>query len=584
MKIKPGQRQKLSDVLFAKKTGLGSEAAEISRRAGRGVAMSAAGKGDMDRQVEVMSYLGPAASMALKMQLPVMFKGVARNLGDLAASGKAEEQAAAVEATGMALAEIQKLGEMQRGMISTFKKFKDMSEAQLREEGMTRTGEGKYRRFDKTTGEATGSEIKDWLGLLLASNDVVEHQTKAALTHDQKVAKDISDRTAKLATVMEENIAAILNDIYIVVRDILNFLLGNAKKKRVMDAAGKNLINEIAGDEAAAKVTLSDAKEAHSAAQSTPGADTTATGAAVTAAQGKVDEYGALGAAAVTLDPSGYNTYDDYKDAVYNTAGVKRESARNPQPGGAKKGKASRDRRSKSARGKTFGEAGSEEGWMGVADYIAKMGMTGITTYGDFESSAEEFLQEMTGHMSGADAKLYRDYWREKYIQGFAATSIFGSRNGAMLYKHGLGSQDGWNHASNENADLITDMNEIAEGPEGRDKIMDKYRTFLEGADIRTAEIEPDFNEDSGHRAPTSSRPHIPNAEDMYIPSNGRPLRLNSADEVIAMKPGGAIDRAMGRGGGNITVINNIRWTSDPKVVQKAVVDGINIAKGKPFA
>jgi len=576
MKIKPGQRQKLRDALFADNTGLGSDASEISDIADRGVAKSAAGKGDMARQVEALSFLGPAAQMAMKMQLPILFKGVKSSLGALMMTGSEEAQAAAEAATGMSAQELQELGAMQSKMMANFNKFAAMSEDQLNAQGVTRTGKGAYRRRDQTTGEVSGDVFKDWLGLLLASNDEVEHMTKAALTHDQKVAKDTSDRTAKLATVLEENVASILNDIYVVVRDILNFLLGSSEKKNQLWGAGQKLIQEFAADEEKAKTALKKAQDAHTTAQNTPGADTKATAAAVSAAQADVNKYAALGEKARTIDPTSAGTYENYKAQVYAQAGY-------DQNAGGEKGKKNRERREKETRGKSFWEAVGDDGLTGAATWAAGM-ESGSDSYSAFKSQIEEFAQE-TG-MSGSDKQIILDYWKDKYLRQYEQDHplMFGVQpEAAMLFDPGAVAQSVWESATGGRASLIADMSTMGSGVEGMDTVIAKYRAGLEDQGKRAASIPDDHSGED--RRETDWGPVIPSMNDMFVPTNGRPVALNSADQVLAMKPGGAIDRVLGgRGGGGSPVTINIKWTGDEALVRRAVIEGINIARGKPFA
>ena len=578
MKIKPGQRQKLRDVLFAKKTGLGDDAAEVSDLADRGVAKSAAGKGDQGRQVEAMSYLGPAAQMALRMQMPVVFKNVASSLGDLAMTGDTAAQAAAASASGMSLDDIQQIGALQSKMMSRFKSFGDMSEEQLNADGMTRTGKGKYRRRDQTTGQVSGDEFKDWLGLLLASNDEVEHMTNV-VSEDTKIAKDISDKTGALSTVLKENIAAILNDIYIVVRDILNWLVSSSDKKKKIGAAGKKLISKFAGKQSEAQTALKSAQAAHKAAP------TAATKSAVGAAQADVDKYTALKNAAIELDPADYNSYEEYNKAVYKKAGQDRPGSSKAPPGGRDKQEHSQNRRETDIRGKGIGEAWKEDGWGGVATWMAGM-EGGIESYQGFKNYMDPFWQN--SGIPKTDQKTFMDYWKELYLQNVKSDPGFASGAlGANLTDERIlaGAMDGikaaeiWRKTASEGGteSLMGDMSLLTR--DGFGPLDGTYRGFLSSG------LDLDYHEDAPTRRP--SGPVIPSAaDDLFVPTNGRPVALNSADQVLAMKPGGAIDRALGGrgGGGGSPVTINIKWTGDEALVRRAVIEGINIARGKPFA
>jgi hypothetical protein len=83
----------------------------------------------------------------------------------------------------------------------------------------------------------------------------------------------------------------------------------------------------------------------------------------------------------------------------------------------------------------------------------------------------------------------------------------------------------------------------------------------------------------------TAEAAGMPTANDMYVPTNGRPIALNSADQVLAMMGGGAVDQAMKRGGGGsgAPVTINVQG-GNIREVQQAVIRGIRIAQGEPFA
>jgi hypothetical protein len=180
------------------------------------------------------------------------------------------------------------------------------------------------------------------------------------------------------------------------------------------------------------------------------------------------------------------------------------------------------------------------------------------------------------------------DYWTQSYLNNIKTQNPWIARerytDNDLLVGRYLGLDKfmaAWATTMNEGGvgGLMGDLNTLGDGPAAWDPMLNTYKDFL-------SFVMPNKYDEDMPTPNYGGGPVIPyaTANDMYVPSNGRPVMLNSADSVLATMKGGAVDRAMGRGGsgGNVTIV--VKNYGNPREVQEAVMRGIKIARGEPFA
>jgi len=600
-KAAPAQKAVRDELANMKYAGIKPEA-KTAAYEGAGLAKAGKGKGDVDRMAANIGSLGAASRMRFMMRLPEMlgFDSMAEAFEE----GNIPELKAALDTIGISMEEFRRSSQLVGRLESEFKELKKEGKKVGVGERIDRgqygtfqkVGEGKFQRVIKDAlGNWTpqGGVFKDVDSYVGAMNNYIEQDTKV-IDAELEAAQKMSRETEKVANALEDNIAKILNDIYIVVRDILNWLMGSDKKRAQQTAAGKTLISELAGDEKKAKAALATAKAAHETALNTPGANTKATGAAVESASADVDKYTKLREAATELDPGAFASYADYKTAVYKKAGVDITGGKGPPPGGEKKGAATQRKVEQDFKGKSAGEA-SAEGWEGVASWLAG-GESGITSWREFESYMNEFWPN--SGIPKSDQQAFMDYWKQSYLlrmRNDPRAQYYASRPDSQFLggqtPGGIGlASEHW-MAMREEGEMLSDVEKLTRGGEGRDLMFKNYReqlAFMDSSGKYQQEEESKPNYGGGGSTVPEAKGHYEKGkwvyDDVFIPSNGQPIALNSKDDVLAMKPGGAVDKAMGgRGGSGSPVTINVRG-GNPREVMDAVIKGINIANGKPFA
>jgi len=520
------------------------EASNYAQTAGR---HAKAGKGDIDRQTAAYSELGAAGRLRMMMLMPEF--SAHQDLSTLLQEGLTPEIQAVIDAMGISMDQFRELADFQGRLGSEFdamaKEAKGMAEGKVidrGEFGKFRKVKGGFQKVDDTETENLSGVFNDVDSYLAAQNDFIEQDQKV-IDEDLELGRQIAANTEDFSRVIEENIAVILNKIYSTLVDIWHWISGDKQKRDQLKSfrtsfekahAKKVAFTEEAEKAAQAKVaaaTASGDKSALAAAQ-TELTDVQKRKSMLTAVQG----------AAPTIDPTEFDSVAAYTEAVYAAAGVDQASL--PKIAGdptEQKGP---------ARPQGRGEAGGRKALLdkllgATEDWSLNPSVHEV--WGPLESILRD---EYVSGLSGEPKAQWEDLIaliREQYLTGLP---------GAPKNDLGLSHVTGLNQWAINQIELALSGALDWSAVQGASKAFD---TSILG-----------------------NAQGFMQANDMYVPSNGRPVMLNSADSVLAMKPGGAVDKAMGRGGGNVTI--NVKNYGNPREVQKAVIRGIKIARGEPFA
>jgi hypothetical protein len=534
--------------------GFGTAAARLGK----------AGRGDIDRMATTFGDLGGASRMRFMMRMPAMFGRSFKDMTDLLERGKIPELQAFLDAQGMSMEQFKNLAELQGALADEFDAMKKASAGMAEGEIIDR---GEFGRFRKEAGgefvavddqgNPIGAAFKDVDSYLDAQNDYIEQQTKV-VDEDLELGKQIAKNTEGLNQVIQENVAAILNKIYSTLMDIWHWISGDKAKRQQMQANRRQFKSTI---ERAKENVGKDIKKAQKAmATAKTPQEKQAAETALEEAQTRSNMLDQVQQVAAEIDPTEYASAGAYANAVYKAAGLSDKDIAFLGGGSGKAGP-----KLPGGRAKATTAAADVESLMMAAADDWEINPTVEQVWGPVE---RVFRNQV---VRGSSGKV-KDQWED--LLAFTAQMYRTELKRAP--KDWLGSTD------------LRGINQWAIG-------------FL-----NSAVIDPNFqwNDIKGAASVWSAASGLPDPTeatkysedraqgrdfgstkmgDMYVPSNGRPIRLDTEDSVLAMKPRGAVDRAMGRGGGGgVTII--VKNYGNPREVQEAVVRGIKIARGEPFA
>lgn len=506
-----------------------------------------AGQGNLDRMATSFGDLGAASRMRFMMRLPAMLGHSFSDLSDLLERGAIPELQAFLDTQGMSMEQFKNLAELQGALADEFEAMKKATSGMGVGSIIDRGSYGKFRKEEggkfvavDDQGNPLSSAFKDVDSYLAAQNDFITQQT-TVIDEDLELGKQIAKNTEDFNTVIEENVAKILNKIYITLMDIWHWISGDASKRKEMKSYRQTFERNQAKQQAAVGSELEAARSALSG--TTPGTpEGVAAQERVTNAEKRQAMLNQVASAAPSVNPEQFQSAAEYTNAVYAAAGVdKSEFAATGAPGVAPSTVSrggGRDTASYARIGNLLSEAVTDR------PLVSEPG------YDDFAPIRKVIEDEVLSGLSGDSYNKFNDllaYVEENWVTNAKASKRSGPLGGYEI------------RPANRRA--ISELNSALTDP--------SYDwTKVKGAQAA-------FN--SGFLG------GLPSMQDMYVPSNGRPVRLDSADSVLAMKPGGAVDRALGggRGGGGVTII--VKNYGNPREVQNAVMRGIKIARGEPF-
>jgi len=525
------------------KAGASGVALDFGQEAG-GLAAAGAGKGDVNRMAESIGDLGAASRMRMMMRLPVMFNDVATTFGEFVKVASVEEMEAMQGTIGMTREQMVDFG---RGVDNMEKQLEGMMAQQAdantglittRQGTFQDLGGGEYQRVsrDKDTGEITkmGASFKNLDGYLAAMNDAIEQDNKV-INEDLEMAKRNAEATESLNTVMQESVAAILEKIYTTLRDIWYWMKGDATKRRMLETSRATFKGNLKRWERENEKELAAAQKQLGKAK-TP-EDIEAAKGRVSNATQRTAMTQNLAQVAPDIDPTAYGSYGAYEDAIFAASNVDRDKfgATRAGPPPPQQVPGGREKRQKNQ-----------------ADVADKM--RNVVPGADFailDDGISETLEDI------------KEVYDANIIEGSTGVALQNYQN---LWKYSAAMFRQYPH------------------PDGR---VPGTVSLADGAGRMITEIENALkHNDFSRYADEFPGWTTEKANDMYVPTNGRPISLNSSDEILAMKPGGALAQALGgagggKGGSPVTI--NVRG-GNPREVMDAVIKGINIANGKPFA
>jgi hypothetical protein len=493
--------------------------------------LALAGTGDLDRMATSYGDLGGASRMRFLMRVPKMFGESFDDLATALEQGTIPELQALLDSQGMSVEQFKELAALQGRLDSEFKAMREEAKGvavggkiDRGKYGSFRVlGGGKFQKIDDQ-GNALSGAFSDVDSYLAAQNDFIEQQTDV-VSEDMKLARQVARNTEDLNTVIQENVAAILNKIYATLMDIWHWISGDASKRKEMKSFRKTFEAGLAKAEKANEADLASARQALGSAKTAP--EREAAEARVQEAEKKQAMLETVRATAPEVNPEDFANPAEYTDAVLRQAGVDPSILQvgASAPKSASMGRA-KDVKSKGRIQEMLREA---------SEYM----FVGKPTKDDFSPMREILERELLSGMEGEQLKAYEDliaYLEHNWVN--QADDVPGNVPGTYF----AGSANRW--------------------------VLNQLGNALSGAF--------DWGEIQGSKATF--------ANDMYVPANGRPVLLNSADQVLAMKPGGAIDRAGSRGGGGAVPVTIHVNGGDTRQVMQAVIKGIKIARGEPFA
>jgi len=202
---------------------------ELIQRLDNLIDTTKAGQGDLAAQVNAMSTMGTAGTLAALTQSQV-FDGM--RLHEFVSQGTAQ-RAGAEKMTGMTGKPFELLLDASRGVAADMAQLRKMQET-LEKEGrpMSPEEEALYATkfgaiideqgnivsavYDAAEGQAkkTGTIIEDEQKLMLSQQERFAKIDEENVTEDIKLARKISQQTEKMANVMEANMLLVLNKIY----------------------------------------------------------------------------------------------------------------------------------------------------------------------------------------------------------------------------------------------------------------------------------------------------------------------------------------------------------------------------------
>lgn len=519
------------------------------------------GPGATAAGMAAMPYAGPGFDIAMALRSALPLEDFGASLGEVydtalqtnnqallvaleqlsESSGKSLDHLIALDNQGRATYE--RLSQVRDGVVDTMPK-------DLEKMGFfidKQTGEIRKGYFD-----ATNTLVKDNAVAIKNSFDVLtntptegEDTMLEALTRDQEIAAEIARNTSTVSDVLEQTIAGILNNIYGVVEVIADFLADDRVKQQKLEAQHEAKIRR---DELAAQARASE-EQVQALSKKMEEALKKGDPNLVKSLEEQIDaakENAALAEMALSRQEVVANAVNNLTDDMVTKEGAGAEAIINAIQRQGDKVFESEEMK------KSFVQAldqalprlaeSQESGWAYFSEEFSK---NWASLGGDPKSWAEEarknlydpkMLKRIAGGSKTVDLALEKGIEaaaRAKEETGFFATKAEEQRNMAEAFStavstaiaqqvQGVGHEE--KTQNHEMIDLLRDLSE-KQGVSGFDvarMLMGQART----------------------------------ARDVIIPSGGGPpIITDSKDTVMAMKPGGAIDRAT-RGGApsNVTI------------------------------
>lgn len=422
--------------------------------------------------------------------------------------------------------------------------------------------------------EKSAVEITDRFDMLLSQPTEDAEVLKEQLTKDQQIAAEISRNITGLNNMMEQTVAAILNDIYDVLLQIADFMFRDEPRRLAQLHFQKEMAAEA--EEAAKKLkALTDEQDELNAKQERGEKLTKEEIARVEALPEKIGDALeqteiAQNAAEIAKNKSGQQIMDAYEETYRQTRAEAGD--RKAQTKAAEATATAMDTLSQSVF--ETGPGGGLGKWEGMGADLAKtltLG-SGATT----QALSDRLTHELglTGVQARGRAKVGRALGLEGY-EGLSDEDIrrigeaaeqgaesYYDERGVLRDVLGVGTVTGTAARGQEQqrafSDAMRDANREAEDTleDVADKLEQGFKDL--GHSIEASSIFSLFGKPQGA------------GDALILPEGGPPIMTDPADTIMAGKPGGPVAAAMG-GGGRSPVSINI-YGGDTKKIYDVVM------------
>lgn len=534
-----------------------------------------AGAGDMDAMQRARAFGGTGLDVRMAATATEVFDGkrIDEVFREIAAGTNREAGFAALEeATGKSFDELEKLNSMFSNAEANLARLREISakDPGLRSEedraflkaqeemfGITLGEKGEIKRGDKL--------IADAVDFVAETQAKTEEELKNALTQDQKDAMQIRNIVTSIADQMDMVIAQILENIYDVVVDIYRQLLGSdtaAQTRAAQEAEFRKQELELNKAMTQGQDKLSELQEKQEAARSS----------------GDLQQAQDL---QVEIEKQTEHLNNLAKKAEINEQ-IQKEQANALGPKSALMIAAERGMGSVAGATRVEEALGMDDSGATLLGALSRMGRGGV----------QDYLTDIGADAMSVEASRRRQQ-QASALQGNLLQAIMGGSAADLARQDFLADDNLVKQAGGKEALLaIIEQAEKAASERAESQI-GMFTSTQEATRIRTTEFRVAFEEamkslaiDKSLEETAKNTKENPfnnmaanvagffagarKANDLILPSGGgAPIITDSADTIVASKPGGAIDRAMGatgRGGGAGSVVVNVYGGDERKV------------------
>lgn len=566
-----------------KRRGLKPE--QISRMMNARIVGKAA-QGDMGSMVRGMGMAGQGFDLSMASQAGSVFGGkrIDEVLRQMAGGGAGAAEIAALESvTGKSLDQLEKLARLFTGAEADLKTLQDISRKMSDNVDLTEEDIKTQRRIEKELDlfvdrqsgdirkgfrDAQGSLVRDNAVAIRDAMDVVtqtptegEATMVEALNKDQQIASEIAKNTSSLNSVLEQTISAILNDIYDVIIGIADWLFRDDRGRQREIALKKEENERRMNLEKAAKTSRAELQaaqgELEGARQRGDGAQIQQMERMVSNLKRQADD------AAVALERQDAikNSIDQLTDEM--TAG-------------------------KGAGAGAIIDALEKQGHKFFADGEAKNAVLGA-----LDEALPRYAEVTAGGLQGWNDAAAQDL-RATYdtLDAWSGNFVEATKSNAALMARLQGGEDTLTQAAAAGAaaaeavasnmgwfDWATTFDETITKRQG--EAFSAAAAGVVAQNLRSdqelkqqGKVMVETMQEMTEAVSASQSPLIQGllslmggrrGNDVLLPSGGKPIFLDSKDDVFAKKPGGALDQAArGRGMGSVTI--NIHGGDQAKV------------------